>query len=129
MSDGEKKGMVSEWNQQIAFDSVFHAISLECRTAQQNHDVETWFNRVESLFVHCYPVFASDEVKHLKKKLDGVRRRFNDLQVAIQNRRPTGQKVGKLYIELFQFELDFREQFNKHNPLLLTKPKEDIQEF
>lgn len=131
--EGEQRGTVSEWNQQVAFDYVFHTLSFECRRLQENQDVIGWSKKIETLFMHCEAIFEEQgESDKIQQKMDVVRREIGELQrLKMMNAQAitVAQQSGKCYLHLFELERIMRRAVNAHSPFLNLAKDIDIKSF
>ena len=120
--------LVSEWNQQAAFDSVFHQLSYKCRYLQENQDVIRWYHVLRSLVTHCWPIFNKDEKKIITDDLKKITMGINTCE-STRDEKIKSSYMSALYGDLCEFENKFRDLFHLHNPLINKKQEEDFTEF
>lgn len=120
----DEKGTFSDWNQQKAFDYVYHVLESECRKLQEKRDVISWMHTIEAIVVHVISILGNEERTKLLSDINELRTKLNNYLKVPDRQKSNSAKLGELYVALFKYNILIRDYVNKHNPFLNKREDE-----
>lgn len=125
--NSEKEGIYSDWNQHFSFMNIFNFLSIQSRRLQEEQNVVGWSDKLESIYIHCYPILTKDEREKIENKFNEIRTLKNKLHRNVTTMQ--GKHHGEIYNQLFETECLLRAYVNEHLPFLREQPEFNLSDF